>query len=31
MSGSLCYDLFVEKLARGSVRLLRPLFNCFYL
>ena len=31
ISGSLCYDPFVEKLTKGSVRLLRPLFNWFYL
>ena len=32
ISGSLWYDPFVEKLAKGLVRLLRPLlFNWFYL
>ena len=30
-SGSLCYDPFAKKLAKGSVRLLRPLFSWFYL
>lgn len=32
ISGSVWYDPFVEKLAKGLVRLLRPLvFNWFYL
>ena len=32
ISGSLWYDPFVEKLAKGLVRLLRPvLFNWFYI
>ena len=31
ISGRLCYDPFVEKLTEGSVSLLRPLFNWFYL